>query len=91
MGHAAEVKSRRVRQHASVAAEMMLGHPRVIEAELFDLDDLFEHAAVETRQLSVELGHVSGQYMRAEFHRVAVVFPKTELIEATTQRVSFAS
>jgi len=38
LGHAAEVKSRRVRQHASVAAEMMLGHPRVIEAELFDFD-----------------------------------------------------
>src|SRR5512145_492993 len=65
-----------MRQRASVTAEVMLGHPRVIEAEFFDFDDLFEQASVEIRQLSVELGHVSGQYMRTEFHRVAVVFPK---------------
>jgi hypothetical protein len=43
-------KGRRVWQIAAVTAEVVLGHPSLVEAEFFHLDDLLVHASIEMRQ-----------------------------------------
>ena len=43
-------KGRRVWQIAAVTAEVVFGHPRLVEAEFFHLDNLLVHASVEMRQ-----------------------------------------
>ena len=69
-------------QRATVSAKVMLGHPSVIEAELFDFNDLLEHAAIEFRKRAIGLGHIGGQHVRAELH----LFNVSELPRADVRK-----
>jgi hypothetical protein len=68
----------------------MLGHPGLIEAQFFDLDDLLEYRAIESRQSPINFWHVGRQSMRAEFHD-ANVLPGRGGFRSATELEFFSS
>src|SRR5262249_59801958 len=52
----------------AVFAEVMLGHPGVIETEPVQLFDLAEHAAIKLADRAIEIRNVRWQIVSAEFH-----------------------